>query len=119
MTEKGKKAAKEKKSEPTKKGEKAKTPKKTEVKEKTKETEVLRTYVIPLRQVFRGFRTRRAKHASKVVKDFIQKHLKTDEINIDPSVGEFLHSKGKCSIPRRVKVVVSKGEDKTIVRLAE
>lgn len=109
-------AEKEEKTEGAKK-EEGKT-KKTEAEKKPEEQKNARTYVIPLRGAFRGLRTRRAKRASRIVVEFIKKHSKTDEPKIDPSVIQFIHSRGKANIPRSVKVTASKEGDKTTVKLA-
>jgi ribosomal protein L31E len=115
--EKPKEAKEEKKKEVVEKEAPKKT-EKPEAKEKAKETES-KTYVIPLKKAFGSFRSKRAKHASKTLKEFLQRHIKKGEIKIDASVNDFLHSKGKCHIPRRIKVNAVKEGDKTTVKLAE
>jgi large subunit ribosomal protein L31e len=113
------KQTKEKKTEGAKKeGTKAKKADAEKKTDKTDETKTSRTYVIPLRDAFRGKRTRRAKRASKIVLNFIKRHTKAEKPAIDPAVSTFIHSRGKTSIPRSVRVAVSKEGDKTTVKLA-
>jgi len=119
-TAKEKKAGTEKKEgkdkvKPEKTGKAEKQPAKEKKEEKT---EPSKTYVIPLDKAFWACRTRRAKSASKVVRAFLQRHI-AEEVKIDSSVNEFIHSRGKCHIPRKVKVAVSKQADKTVVSLAK
>jgi len=45
-----------------------------------------RIYVIPLRKVKEAPRTVRAPKAVRVVKEFLQKHMKSEEIKLDASV---------------------------------
>jgi large subunit ribosomal protein L31e len=125
MTAKEKKTPKEKKTEAPKeekavKHEAHEKAEKTEAKaKKPKESvEPSKTYVISLRDAFVGFRSRRAKRASKVVKEFLAKHVKT-EVKIAPDVNEFILAGGRRSIPRKIKVIVSKEGDRTTAKLAE
>jgi large subunit ribosomal protein L31e len=120
MTEKavkGKKAVAEKKAE--EKEVKNPKPEKPAAKDKKEEKAApSKTYVIPLDRAFSGCRTRRAKSAVRILREFLRRHV-PEEAKIDSSVNEFINSRGRCSIPRRVKVVVSKEADKMLVKLAE
>jgi ribosomal protein L31E len=67
-----------------------------------------RIYVIPLVKVFSGVRTMRAKHAMKLVREFLKHHMKTKDVKIDGSINERISSRGKTSIPRRITVSVKR-----------
>ena len=47
-----------------------------------------RVYIIPLRDVKRVPRTIRSPKAVRLVREFLQKHMKSDDIKIDSSVNE-------------------------------
>ncbi|MDD5111175.1 MAG: 50S ribosomal protein L31e [Candidatus Altiarchaeota archaeon] len=65
-------------------------------------------YVIPLVKVFSGVRTMRAKHAMKLVREFLKHHMKAKDVKIDGSISERIHSRGKTSIPRKITVSVKR-----------
>jgi len=113
--EKTEKKAEGKKEKPKTKETKTKKPEKTKAKEETPS----KTYTIPLKSVFGAFKNKRAKNASTAVREFVKKHLKTGDINIDSEVNEFIYSQGMSHVPRRVKVSVSMEEGKALVKLAD
>ncbi len=77
-------------------------------------------YVIPLRKVKNVPRTIRAPRAIRQIKEFIQKHMKSDEIKLDASVNEKIWERGIQKIPPKIKVKAVKEEDCTVeVTLAE
>ncbi|MCC7557984.1 MAG: 50S ribosomal protein L31e [Methanobacteriaceae archaeon] len=77
-------------------------------------------YVIPLRKVKNVPRTIRAPRAIRQIKEFIQKHTKSDEIKLDASVNEKIWERGIQKIPPKIKVKAVKEEDGTVeVTLAE
>ncbi len=79
-----------------------------------------RIYVIPLRKVKEAPRTVRAPKAVRVVKEFLQKHMKSEEIKLDASVNEKLWERGIQKIPPKIKVKAVKDEDGSVaVTLAE
>jgi large subunit ribosomal protein L31e len=61
-------------------------------------------------------RRKRTPRAVRYLKQFIQKHLKSDleSIIIDPEVNEFLWSRGIQKPPRRIRVRAVKTEDETV-----
>ena len=74
--------------------------------------EIKRTYNIPLRKDFHKKPAyKRAKVAIRVIKEFLQKHMKSDEIKL----GKFLNEEiWKCGIkapPHHIKVDVIKDKD--------
>jgi len=70
-----------------------------------------RIYTIPLIRAKSTPRTKRAKRAVKEVRDFLAKHMKSEEVMIDSSLNEKLWSRGRAHIPSRVRVKAVKGDD--------
>ena len=71
-----------------------------------------RIYTIPLGIVYKNPRTVRAKRAVKVVREFISRHMKTEETNVKMSiaVNSYLFMRGMKKPPRRIKVKANKDE---------
>ncbi len=63
-------------------------------------------YVIPLGRVYWGRRTNRAGRAVKLVRRFVQRHTKADQVLITNEVNEYIWSRGREKPPRRIKVIV-------------
>ncbi len=61
-------------------------------------------YIIPFRKAFKKPRTKRADSAIQIIKDFIMRHMKVTEVRIGKHLNEFIWSRGREKIPRRVKV---------------
>lgn len=79
-----------------------------------------RVYVIPLRKAKDVPRTIRAPKAVRIVQEFLQKHMKSEEIKLDASVNEKLWERGIQKIPSKIKVKAIKDEDGSVaVTLAE
>jgi len=73
-----------------------------------------RVYVIPLRKVKNVPRTIRSPRAMRYVKEFIGKHMKTEDIRIDASVNEKIWERGIQKIPPKIKVKAVKEEDGSV-----
>ncbi|RLE66410.1 MAG: 50S ribosomal protein L31e [Thermoprotei archaeon] len=69
-----------------------------------------REYVIPLRKVYEVPRKKRAKVAVRVVKEFVLKHVKPDDVYISNKVNEKIWEHSVEKPPRRIKVIVRKVE---------
>lgn len=79
-----------------------------------------RIYVIPLRKAKDAPRTVRAPKAVKIVREYLKKHMKSEEISLDASVNEKLWERGIQKIPPKIKVKAVKDEDGSVaVTLAE
>jgi large subunit ribosomal protein L31e len=79
-----------------------------------------RVYVIPLRIVKKVPRTIRSPRAVRFVRDFIERHMKTDDVIIDASVNEKIWERGIQKVPSKIKVKAVKDEDgSVVVTLAE
>ncbi len=76
-----------------------------------KTTELERVYTIPLRKTKDLTRGRRADNAVRDVRRFLQRHMKSENIWLDTSVNEVLWSKGKFTIPSRIRVRATRFSD--------
>ncbi len=71
-----------------------------------------RTYTIPLRSEWlKTPRHRRAKKATTALREFLQKHMKTDDVKIGKHLNEELWKHGIKNPPCKVKVTVIKKDD--------
>jgi len=79
-----------------------------------------RIYTIPLREVRKTPRTKRAMKATRFIRKFIAKHMKNEEVKLDSALNEKIWEKGMKNIPPRIKVKALTQEDGSImVTLAE
>jgi len=75
-----------------------------------------RTYNVPLRRKFvRSPKYKRSKRAVTILKEFIAKHMKAEEVKIGRNLNEFLWKNGIQNPPHHVKVQLVK-DDKGVVR---
>ena len=90
--------------------------------EKEVEEEVVeeRIYTIPLRRAWISPRKKRAPRAVRIVKSFIQRHMKPEAIVVSNEVNERLWSRGIEKPPRKVRIRASKDKEGTVtLHLAE
>ncbi len=73
-----------------------------------------RVYIIPLRDVKRVPRTIRSPKAVRLVREFLQRHMKSDDIKIDSSVNEKIWERGIQKVPPKIKVKATKEEDGSV-----
>jgi len=73
-----------------------------------------RVYIIPLRDVKRVPRTIRSPKAIRLVREFLVRHMKSDDIKIDSSVNEKIWERGIQKVPPRIKVKATKEEDGSV-----
>ena len=83
-----------------------------------------REYVVPLRGKSRTApKWRRSKKAVSVLRDFIKKHMKTDEVIICSQLNEYIWLNGGKNPPGKVSVIALKTQigdkEKTLVNLLE
>ena len=69
-----------------------------------------REYVVPLRDAYRAPRKKRTKAAVRILREFVARHAKTQDVWISNKVNEALWSRSAESPPRRIRVVVRKVE---------
>lgn len=71
-------------------------------------------FTIPLRDAFSpGNRPKRAKIAGRLVREFLQKHTKSDDIKVGQSINKAIWARGIQKPPRKLRVHVLKS-DKTV-----
>ena len=68
-------------------------------------------FTVPLRDVFDKARTHRAHNASKVVRQFLVRHMKSQKIKIGGSINKSLWARGMQKPPRRIRIHAIKEED--------
>ncbi|UTB33437.1 MAG: 50S ribosomal protein L31e [Methanobacterium sp. ERen5] len=74
-----------------------------------------RVYVIPLRDVKRVPRTIRSPKAIRIVREFMQRHMKSEDIVIDSAVNEKIWERGIQKVPPKIKVKATKEEDGSVL----
>ena len=80
-----------------------------------------RIYTVPLRRAYwTGSRLRRANKAVKVLREFVERHMKPEELLIQPEVNERIWNRGIQKPPRRIRIRATKNSDNLVrVYLAE
>lgn len=68
-------------------------------------------YVIPLRDVKKAARYKRANRAMKDIRAYLEKHMKSGEVKIDKSINEKVWERGGQKPPRKIRVRAMKFED--------
>ena len=71
-----------------------------------------RIYTIPFYPKLKySTRYKRAPRAVRILKEFIYRHMKAEDIIIDPALNEYLWARGIQKPPRKVRVRAIKDED--------
>jgi len=70
-----------------------------------------RMYVVPLRKVKEAPITQRAARATRVMRSFVVKHSKCENVKIDKALNEKLWERGIESSPSKIKIRIVKGEE--------
>lgn len=73
-----------------------------------------RIYTIPLSKAWSSPKKKRTPRAMRVLKDFIRKHMKSEELLISTEVNEFLWSKGIEGSPRRIRIKAVRDTDNVV-----
>ena len=68
-------------------------------------------FTVPLREVFDRARTQRAHNASKLVRDFLVRHMKSQNVKIGSSINQSLWARGIQKPPRRIRIHAVKEEN--------
>ena len=91
--------------------------------EEVPEEEIIdeRIYTVPLRRAYwTGSRLRRSNRAVRILRKFVERHMKPEEIVISAEVNEKIWSRGIQKPPRRVRIRATKNSDNLVrVYLAE
>jgi len=99
-----------------------KTPDEVEAEEEEEE-EIIdeRIYTVPLRKAYwTGSRLRRANRSVRILREFVERHMKPEELLIQPEVNEKIWTRGITKPPRRVRIRATKNADNLVrVYLAE
>lgn len=83
-----------------------------------KEKALERVYTIPLRKEFsKVARWRRSQKAVKAIKEFLRKHMKTEDVILSKNINERIWAKGSKGPPSKIKVQAIKKDDKIKVEL--
>ena len=91
--------------------------------EEEEEEEIIdeRIYTVPLRKAYwTGSRLKRANRSVRILKEFVERHMKPEELLIQPEVNDIIWSRGIQKPPRRVRIRATKNADNLVrVYLAE
>ena len=63
-----------------------------------------RIYIVPLGDAYEHIRTKRTKRAVKLLKQFLSRHMKSNEVLISNALNSSLWTRGIQKPPRKVKV---------------
>ncbi|TFG32500.1 hypothetical protein EU528_03155 [Candidatus Thorarchaeota archaeon] len=100
-----------------------KAPDSVEDEEAEEEEEIIdeRIYTVPLRKAYwTGSRLRRANRSVRILREFVQRHMKPEDLLIQPEVNDHIWSRGMQKPPRRVRIRATKNADNLVrVYLAE
>ncbi|MHA1965976.1 MAG: 50S ribosomal protein L31e [Candidatus Thorarchaeota archaeon] len=101
--------------------EKVEAPPEEEEPEEEEEIIDERIYTVPLRKAYwTGSRLRRSNRAVRVLREFVERHMKPEELLIQPEVNERIWARGIQKPPRRVRIRATKNSDNLVrVYLAE
>jgi large subunit ribosomal protein L31e len=79
-----------------------------------------RVYTVPFRDVKKTPKNRRSNKAIRVLRDFMIRHMKSEEIIINPKVNDKIWERGMENPPNKLKVKAIKSRDGVVeVLLAE
>jgi large subunit ribosomal protein L31e len=68
-------------------------------------------YIIPLRDVKRAPRWKRANTAIKDIRGYLEHHMKSTDVKLDRSINERVWDRGSQKPPRKIRVRAMKFED--------
>ncbi|MEE8401372.1 MAG: 50S ribosomal protein L31e [Candidatus Hydrothermarchaeaceae archaeon] len=74
-----------------------------------------RVLIIPLREVKKAPRTKRAQKAVKYIRGYVSKHMKSDDVKISDAVNKLIWERGIKKIPSKIEVKVSETEDGSVL----
>jgi large subunit ribosomal protein L31e len=80
-----------------------------------------RIYTVPLRMAYwTGSRLRRANRSVRILREFVERHMKPEELLIQPEVNERIWARGIQKPPRRLRIRATKNADNLVrIYLAE
>jgi len=68
-------------------------------------------FTVPLREAFDKPRTRRAKYATNIVRNFLIRHMKSEDVKIGDSINKAIWKRGIQKPPRKVRIHALKEEE--------
>ncbi len=74
-----------------------------------------RIYTVPFRKVWITARDRRAAKATRVLRQFVMRHMKTDDVKISNEINEELWARGIQKPPRKVRIRAVKDKEGTVI----
>jgi large subunit ribosomal protein L31e len=94
-----------------------------EAKPEEEEEEIIdeRIYTVPLRKAYwTGSRLNRANRSVRILREFVERHMKPEELLVQPEVNEMIWARGIQKPPRRLRIRATKNSDNLVrVYLAE
>ena len=78
------------------------------------EENLTRVYTINLGKAWLTPQYRRTDRVINMIKEFAQKHMKSDEIKLDQDLNREVWAKGKTNPPRKLRVKMVKDEDSVV-----
>ena len=77
--------------------------------------ELERVYNVPLRKEYMKVpRYKRTKKATSALRQFLQRHMKSEEVKISPELNEALWKHGIKNPPHHIKVTVTKDKEAVV-----
>ncbi|MEM2865810.1 MAG: 50S ribosomal protein L31e [Candidatus Hadarchaeales archaeon] len=73
-----------------------------------------RIYVVPLREVREKARYKRAAKAMDLIREFVERHMKTERVKIDGEVNKKVWARGAKKPPSKVRIRAVKKEDGSV-----
>jgi large subunit ribosomal protein L31e len=74
-----------------------------------------RIYTINLGKAWLTPRYRRTDRVVNMIREFAEKHMKTNEVKLDQELNRHVWKKGKANPPRRLRVRMTKDEDGIVI----
>jgi len=74
-----------------------------------------RIYTIPFRKVWSTPRGKRTPRASRMLRDFVRRHMKTEDVEISNEVNEELWARSIRKPPRQIKVRLVKDKEGRVI----
>jgi large subunit ribosomal protein L31e len=74
-----------------------------------------RIYTINLGKAWLTPRYRRTNRVVNMIREFAEKHMKTDEVKLDQELNRHVWKKGMANPPRRLRVRMTKDEDGIVI----
>ena len=78
-----------------------------------------RIYTIPLRAVKKAPRWKRSNRAITLIREFLERHTKSDYIVLDHTINEKVWARGSQKPPSKIRVKVTEEEDVIKAELVE